>query len=148
MSGRSGWALAAWALVAACGASGSRGGGAVPGAGAEDAGDAAEVADVPPAPPEPPLPAGAAPLVERARRNLQQRMSLGDPSEVGVVSVEAVEWADAGLDCPDPEMSYAQVITPGFLIVLEAADRTFEYHADRNYSIILCVEGRPERAGH
>jgi hypothetical protein len=108
-------------------------------------------ADVPPpepvAPPGPVLPPGSVPLVERARRNLQQRMALGDPGEIRVISVEAVEWGDAGLDCPDPEMDYANVVTPGFLIVLEAADRTFEYHSDTNYSIILCDGGRPVRGG-
>lgn len=103
--------------------------------------------DVPPEPPAPPLPPGAAPLVERARRNLQQRMALGDPSEVHVVSVEAIEWNDASLDCPDAEMGYAQVVTPGFVIFLEAAGRTFEYHSDSNYSIVLCRDGRPVRGG-
>jgi hypothetical protein len=88
------------------------------------------------------------PLVERALRNLQQRMSMADSSEIDIVSVQPVEWSDAGLDCPDPEMDYAPVVTPGFVIVLEAAGRTFEYHSDDHYSIILCTEGRPTRGGH
>jgi hypothetical protein len=144
------WSLSAIAALAmSCGGSGSNGGASTPTPPIDDAGTGADAAtsDVPPEPPEPPLPPGAAPLVERARRNLQQRMALGDPSEVHLVSVEAKEWNDASLDCPDPEMSYAQVVTPGFVIFLEAAGRTFEYHSDGNYSIILCRDGRPVRGG-
>jgi hypothetical protein len=140
--------IAAWMLVVSCGAATRGGGSPVPDESLADGGADGEVLDAPPAPPPgPPLPPGSAPLVERARTNLQRRMALGSPDDVRVVSVEAVEWADAGLDCHDLEMSYAQVVTPGFLIILEAAERRFEYHADTNYSIILCEEGRPVRGG-
>ncbi len=51
---------------------------------------------------------------------------------VRVVRVEARNWPDSSLGCPRPGMGYAQVITPGYLIVVEVAGQTLEYHADRN----------------
>jgi hypothetical protein len=35
-------------------------------------------------------------------------------------------------------MMYAQVITPGFLVVLEAGGERYEYHADREGTVVLC----------
>lgn len=94
-----------------------------------------------------PVPPAARGLVDRALRNLQQRMALGSTGEIRIVSVEEVEWSDTSLDCPDPEMTYRRENTPGYLILLEAAGRTYEYHSDTAYSIILCKDGRPVRAG-
>jgi len=86
-------------------------------------------------------------LVDRARRNLQQRMALDSIDETRIVSVEEVEWSDTSLDCPDPEMTCRREDTPGFRIVLEAAGRIHEYHSDTAYSITLCKDGRPARSG-
>jgi hypothetical protein len=52
--------------------------------------------------------------------------------------VEAVDWSDTSLGCPEPGMAYAQVITPGYLIVLGAAGQTYEYHTDEHSSVVLC----------
>jgi hypothetical protein len=116
---------------------------------AEDAGAVGDgPGDAAPAPPrDAPVPPAAQGLVDRALRNLQQRMALGSTDEIRIVSVEALEWGDTSLDCPDPEMDYRSETTPGFLILLEAADRTYEYHADDAYSIILCKDGQPVRSG-
>jgi hypothetical protein len=57
---------------------------------------------------------------------------------VRVVRVEPRDWPDSSLGCPRPGMGYAQVITPGYLILLEVAGQTLEYHADRN-RIELCT---------
>ena len=116
------------------------------GADAGPTGDGGTVAA--PAPPrDGPVPPAAQGLVDRALLNLQQRMALGSTDEIRIVSVEEVEWGDASLDCPDPEMNYRRETTPGFLILLEAADRIYEYHADTGYSILLCKDGRPVRSG-
>ena len=57
------------------------------------------------------------PQVERAIDDLANRKGE-DPSQVIVESVENVEWRDSSLGCPQPGMMYAQVVTPGFRIVL------------------------------
>jgi hypothetical protein len=46
-----------------------------------------------------------------------------------LLEVAAQEWPDTGLGCPEPGKLYAQVLTPGYLIRLEAGGRILEYHA-------------------
>ena len=50
-------------------------------------------------------------------------------SDIKVVSVEAVQWPDTSLGCPQPDRMYAQVVTPGYRIVLEAGGKTYDYHS-------------------
>jgi hypothetical protein len=50
-------------------------------------------------------------------------------SDIKVVSVQAVQWPDTSVGCPQPDMMYAQVITPGYLIILEAGGKMYEYHS-------------------
>jgi len=48
------------------------------------------------------------------------------PDQVRVISSEAREFADASLGCPGPGMAYAQVITPGHRVIVEANGRRFD----------------------
>ena len=69
------------------------------------------------------------------------KQSSVPPDEIILVSMEAVEWSDASLGCPQEGYMYAQVITPGYLIVLEANDEQFTYHTDEEgNSIVPCEE--------
>lgn len=45
---------------------------------------------------------------------------------VVIRSVEAQNFGDSSLDCPQPGMAYLQVITPGYKVVAEAAGKTFD----------------------
>jgi hypothetical protein len=56
-----------------------------------------------------------------------------------VVRVEAVEWPDTSLGCPKPGEFYAQVITPGYLIVLAVDGEEIEYHADEAGNAVRCA---------
>ncbi len=78
-------------------------------------------------------------IVERAIERLAQLLDI-DPSEIKVVSVEAVEWRSSALGCPQPGRMYAQVITPGYKIVLEAQGEEYEFHTDSRPegSMVLC----------
>jgi hypothetical protein len=71
-----------------------------------------------------------------AKADLARRANL-TPDQISVVSVEPVEWSDAGIGCPEPGKVYAQVITPGFRIVLRADGTTYTYHTGGN-KLILC----------
>jgi hypothetical protein len=73
-------------------------------------------------------------------QDLAGRQGLA-PEAVRVASVEAVEWPDASLGCPQPGMMYAQVITPGYRVVLEAEGQTYEYHTDEGRFVVLCDNG-------
>lgn len=59
--------------------------------------------------------------------DLEQRIP---GQEITVVSVEYTEWPDSSLGNPQPDMAYAQVITPGFKMLLEVSGQQYEYHTD------------------
>jgi len=85
------------------------------------------------------LPAKAEHVVQLARQDLAQKLGLATDA-IQLVSVEMVEWSDTSLGCPQPGMMYAQVITPGFRVILAAKDRTYEYHTDVERFAVLCVK--------
>ena len=73
-------------------------------------------------------------LVERAKVDLGQQ--LGIPTqEIVVQSIEEAEFPDASLGVPQPGQMYAQIVTPGYVIVLSvpesgsAGRSTYSYHA-------------------
>jgi len=85
-------------------------------------------------------PAEAKGVVELAMDDLIQKTGVALEA-LRLVSVEAVQWSDASLGCPKPGMVYAQVITPGFLVVLEATGDEYEYHTDEGRFVVLCQPG-------
>ena len=58
--------------------------------------------------------------------------------DVSVIRAEARNWPDASLGCPEPGGFYAQVITPGYLVVVGAAGSQLEYHTDDRGNFVLC----------
>ena len=60
------------------------------------------------------------------------------PDALRVVRVEAVEWSDASLGCPQPGMMYAQVITPGYRVLVELGGRQRELHTDTRGRAVVC----------
>jgi hypothetical protein len=80
---------------------------------------------------EEPLTAAIADLAQQTGR---------PPEEIGLVSIEAVDWSDASLGCPQEGYMYAQVITPGFRIILEADGQQYEYHTNQADGVILCQQ--------
>src|SRR4051812_28094821 len=66
-----------------------------------------------------------------------------EPDSVQVVRWQAVNWPNSSLGCPKPGVAYLQVITPGWLVVVSAADRTLEYHTDQRARVVLCEGFRP-----
>ena len=90
--------------------------------------------------PEGPMPTltpkTAAPGVTPGQRQDTRDLALTDlaaklgvtPAEITVKAVEPIEWPDASLGCPQSGMMYAQVITPGYRIVLEVNGKSYEYH--------------------
>lgn len=70
-------------------------------------------------------------LIERAKAEVAG-LGRSSAESVQVVSVEGVDWSDSSLGCPKAGMMYAQVITPGYRIVLESGGRTYEFHTTQN----------------
>ena len=69
------------------------------------------------------------PVVDLAKNDLSQRLNI-PIEDIILVKEEAVDWPNPGLGYPEDGMNYAQVITPGFRIILKAQDKLFEYHSD------------------
>ncbi len=84
-------------------------------------------------------------VVRLAKEDLAQRLSVA-VDQIQLVSVEAVDWSDTSLGCPQPGMMYAQVITPGFRVILEAGGQRYEYHTDTGRFVVLCEKGKPSGA--
>jgi hypothetical protein len=58
--------------------------------------------------------------------------------EIGVVSATPETWPDASLGCPQPDMLYAQVVTPGFRVIVEVAGEQIEFHTDERANVVRC----------
>lgn len=62
--------------------------------------------------------------------------------EMQLASVTAREWPDSSLGCPQPGMMYTQVITPGYLVILEAGGRQHNVHTDTGGRAVVCQRGQ------
>lgn len=101
----------------------------------------AEATQEPLAPPRADTPSPAAQEMARlSREDLSQHLGL-DIEEIKLLEVEAVTWPDASLGCPQPEKVYAEVLTPGFFVRLEAQGQQYLYHTDETSIVILCTGG-------
>ena len=76
-------------------------------------------------------------LIRRAQEDLASRLAL-PADEVSFVEITAVEWSDSSLDCPQPGMSYMQVITPGYRIIFEVNGQPYEYHSNGDSNFVYC----------
>lgn len=60
------------------------------------------------------------------------------PPMITVVSFEAKNFSDTSLGCAQPDMMYAQVITPGYQVVLSAQGKQYDYRIGSGETVILC----------
>ncbi len=91
-----------------------------------------------------PIPALASPqmLIEKAKEDLSQKLSIS-VSRINLIETKEVFWPDTSLGCPQPGITYTQVQTPGYLIVLESNGNEFEYHANLHNSVFYCENPTP-----
>lgn len=101
-------------------------------------------------PKDPPLPFTANPglqaLIERAKADLAQRLSI-PASQIKAIETKEVVWPDASLGCPQPGIVYAQIPTPGYIVMLENAGDNFEYHASIRGDTLYCENPTPPISG-
>jgi hypothetical protein len=76
-------------------------------------------------------------FIALAKNDLAQRLSVA-ADQISVISAEATDWPDASIGCPKAGSAYAQVITPGYRIGLEQAQKQYEYHTDLKGQFVLC----------
>lgn len=85
------------------------------------------------------LPDGVTPgLLEQIVVDASARTGVQE-SEIRVVSVEGETFNDTSLGCPEPGKMYAQVMTPGFVVLIEAGGEQLDYRvAERAETFELC----------
>ena len=84
-----------------------------------------------------PLPDDLETLIEKAKADLAQQLSIAESTTKLVTAIKAT-WPDSSLGCPQPGIAYSQVLTDGFLIRLEADGNVYEYHTDANEQVFFC----------
>lgn len=77
--------------------------------------------------------------VEAAKSDLAQRVDA-TPNQITVKNVEEKQFSDASLGVPEPGQTYAQVITPGYVIQLEVNGTTYRYHASEQRVVLVPQE--------
>ncbi|MCA9974103.1 MAG: hypothetical protein KC413_00080 [Anaerolineales bacterium] len=93
--------------------------------------------------PQPGVPDMVTAVAHQVSQDLAQRLNI-DIGAITTVIAEEREWSDSSLGCPSLDMTYLDVITPGYQIVLEASGESYAYHTDMQGNFILCgADGRP-----
>jgi hypothetical protein len=98
-------------------------------------------------PPPPAAYSGSSTVTSEARRNafraatdsLSRQINAPRDSIAGV-SQDEMTWNDSCLGCPQTGEKCAQVLTPGYRILLRVSDATYEYHTDLGGRTKLCSQ--------
>jgi hypothetical protein len=61
-----------------------------------------------------------------------------DASQVSLISAKEEVFSDGSLGCPQKGQSYIQVLTPGWIVMVDAGGTVLEYHASTAGAYILC----------
>jgi len=69
----------------------------------------------------------AAEAAAYAVRDLAEKLNI-PAGDVRVAESDEMTWPDTSLGMPEPGRMYAQILTDGFRVVLEAAGKRYEYH--------------------
>lgn len=75
-------------------------------------------------------------VITRAKKRLARRTGVAD-EKIVLKHVEHVTWPDASLGCPQKGRMYAQILTPGYRLVLSIGTADFEYHTDDYHRVVL-----------
>jgi hypothetical protein len=77
--------------------------------------------------------------IDAAVRDAATQLNVS-AADVHVDRVEARQWPDTSLGCPRQGVMYAQIVTPGFLVVVSGGGKQLEYHTDARGRVVLCAE--------
>lgn len=89
-------------------------------------------------------------LIDLAKTDLADRLSI-ELSQISTSVVNQVTWPDTSLGCQSAGIYSAQVLTPGYRILLEYAQKTYEFHTDSRKTVVYCkiplppVDGTPSQ---
>ena len=77
-------------------------------------------------------------VIEMAKLDFAKKRGMAADSII-LKEAQAVDWPDASLGLPKPGCTYAQMITPGYRLILSDGIVDCEYHTDENSSIVCCM---------
>ena len=90
-------------------------------------------------------PAGPETSLALATEDLAGRLGVA-VEKIAVLGVEAVEWPDTSLGCPQPGKMYTQAITSGYRIILKVGGEQYEYHSDEEgKQLVLCQDDNDKK---
>lgn len=75
-----------------------------------------------------------------AKRTLSERLDI-DEASIEVVWVERVTWPDASLGCPEKGKVYAQVLIPGYRVLLRVGEDEHDVHIGDGRAVV-CEQGQ------
>jgi hypothetical protein len=84
-------------------------------------------------------------LTEKAKNDLVSQFGV-QRDQIKILGARTVTWPDASLGCPQQDMAYAEVLTPGYWILLEADSNQYPYHTDQANQLVLCLDDLSPRA--
>ena len=86
------------------------------------------------------------PEVTNAINDLADRLAV-PAGQIELGDLQETTWPDTSLGCPQPGMMYAQVLVPGYRILLRVGGQEFEYHSDRKGRTVYCSRNVVGSAG-
>jgi hypothetical protein len=84
------------------------------------------------------IPSEAQSVVDLVLQDAAIRLGV-DASALSVTAIEAMEWPDASLGCPEDGGVYAQVVSPGYQITVTDGSDSLEYHTGVNDAFVSCA---------
>ncbi|MEX1253634.1 MAG: hypothetical protein WEE64_04775 [Dehalococcoidia bacterium] len=84
------------------------------------------------------IPTGADDAVRAAKQDIVTNIFEDRTvEEIALISIEAASWPDACLGVPEEGEACAQVVTPGYEIVLDLEGAHYTYHTDQATNVRL-----------
>jgi hypothetical protein len=84
------------------------------------------------------VPAGAEGIVAAVIDDAATTLGVS-PETVTVATIKASDWPNAALGCPEEGGVYAEVVTPGYRIVVTDGSASLTYHTDLQGAIVNCT---------
>ena len=82
-------------------------------------------------------------VLELAKLDLAERLGLADTDPIRLVTIGKVDWGNTSLGNPKPGMMYAEVIVPGFKMLLEADGAFYMYHTSHEEEVFVDARNVP-----
>jgi hypothetical protein len=84
------------------------------------------------------IPADAQGIVDLVLQDAAAELGV-EPSALTVSAIEAADWPGASLGCPEEGGVYAQIVSPGYRILVTDGVATLEYHTGLNDAFVNCL---------